>query len=141
MTGSTEVVTSQANGSNWDITDNSTGLQVISVDGTLVDKMDTGANSAVFSPDGRQVLLTGWINNSTYGTTWTDIYDISSRSIVKHIENVNLIQTRRLDGKTILVSSSMVSDNVYYMASVDPDTWTIVSSWKGSDYTGWLSVP
>ncbi len=138
VSGNTEVVTQQANGSNWDITDTSIGLQVIAVeDGTLVDTIDTEANSARLSPDGRQVFLTGWKKDS-YGTPWTEVYDISSRSIVKHLDGVYLIPTRRMDGKMILASSRTAGNNVNDMAVIAPDSWSILSEWKEPDYVGWL---
>ncbi len=139
--GNTEVVTQQANG-NWDITDTSMGLQVIAVeDGTLVDKIETEASPTWPSSDGKQIFLSGWKRNTSYGTPWTDVYDISSRGIVKHLDGVYLIPTRRMDGKAILASSSTISSNVSYMALVDPDTWAIVSEWKGTVNVGWLLDP
>ncbi len=61
VVGSTEIVTQQPSGNNWDITDTSWGLEVIAAgDGALVDKIDTEANSATLSPDGRQLFLSGW---------------------------------------------------------------------------------
>lgn len=139
--GNTQVVTQQANGNNWDITNTSLGLQVIAVeDGTLVEKIETEANSAAISGDGKYIFLSGW-KNDAYGTPWTDVLDTSLNSIVKHLDGVYLIPTHRMDGKTILVSSGMISDNVYSMASVEPDTWAIASEWKGPDYVGWLIDP
>ncbi len=140
--GNTEVVTQQANG-NWDITDTPIGLQVIAVeDGTLVDKIDTEASPAWLSPDGRQVFLTGWkINNNYGGTPWTDVYDLSIRSIVKHLDGVYLIPARRMDGKVILASSGTFSNSVNQMAVIDPDSWTITSEWKGTADVGWLINP
>ncbi len=113
MSGSTEAVTQQGNSSNWDITDTPIGLQVIATDdGTLVDQITSEANSLTRSPDGRQVFLSGWKQNNSYGMPWTDVYDISSRSVIKHLDGVYLIPTRRMDGKPILASSIMLSDNL-----------------------------
>ena len=131
------------NNSDLSITDTPTGMEVIATqDGALVDKIDTKAISAALSPDGRQVLLTGWNNNTSYATPWTDVYDIASGSIVKHLDDMGLTPTRRMDG--IRPSSSppaAISDTVYYLASVEPDTWAIVSEWKGPDYIDWLMEP
>lgn len=139
--GTTEVVTQQANG-NWDVTDTAIGLQVIAVkDGTLVDQIDTEASPAWLSHDGKQVFLTGWKINNSYGTPWTDVYDISSRSIVKHLDSVFLIPTRRIDGKAILASSNTISSNVSYMTLVDPDTWATVNEWNDKVDVGWLLDP
>src|SRR6266498_1164615 len=111
--GNTEVVTPQANG-NWDITDTAMGLQMIAVeDGTLIDKIETEANPAWVSPNARQLFLTGWKMNNNYGgTPWTDVYDISSRSVIKHLDGVFLIPTRRIDGKAILASRNAISSNL-----------------------------
>ena len=140
--GNTEVVTQQANG-NWDITDTPIGPQVIATeDGTLVDKIDTEASPAWLSPDGSQVFLTGWkINNNYGGTSWTDVYDISTRNIVKHLDGVYLIPARRMDGKVILASNGTFSNSVNQMAVIDPDSWTITSEWKGPVDVGWLIGP
>jgi hypothetical protein len=135
--GNTEVVTQQANGKNWDITDTALGLQVIAVkDGTLVDKMDTEASPLRLSPGGKQVFLIGWKD----GRPWTDVYDISSKSIIKHLDGIYLIPTRRLDGKPILVST-YTSSNVSYTTLIDPNTWGTVREWKGTDNIGWLIDP
>ncbi len=140
VVGSTETVTQQANSSNWDVTDSPIGLQVIAPeDGTLVDKISTDASSVRLSPDGRQVFLTGWKN----GISWTEIYDISSNSIIKHLDNVYLMPTRRIDGKPILVADEYIGnngDNVCSMASVDLFTWAITNTWKGY-CVGWLLDP
>ena len=138
VAGNTEVVTPQANGNNWDITDTSIGLQVIAPEaGTILDKIDTDASSVRLSPDGKQVFLMGWNN----GTPWTDVYDISSRSLIKHLEGIYLIPTRRLDGKAILVSSNIVNGDVSYITLLDPDTWATASEWKGTGDLGWLIDP
>ena len=103
VVGSTEAVTKLAKGTNWDFTFTPLGLQVIATaDGTLVDKIDTEANSVSLSPDGTHVLLSGWKDSGSYGTPWTDVYDTSSGSIVKHLDGLNLIPTRRIDGQAIL---------------------------------------
>ncbi len=138
VAGNTEVVTQQVNGNDWDITDTSIGLQVIaSENSTLVDKISTDASAVRLSPDSRQLFLTGWNN----GIPWTDIYDISSKSIIKHLDGIYLIPSRRLDGKAILVSINTISSNVSYTTLIDPDTWTIVSDWKGVVDVGWLIDP
>jgi hypothetical protein len=141
VVGSTETVSQQPNGNNWDITDTSLGLEVIAAgDGALVDKVDTEANSATLSPDGRQLFLSGWRQRGSYGysTPWTDVYDISSRKLVKHLDGVDLMPTHRLDGKVMLASSNMISAITCDMASVDPATWAIVSGWNATICTGWL---
>ena len=140
--GNTEVVTQQANG-NWDITDTPLGLQVIAVDdGTLVNKIETEASPTWLSPDGRQIFLSGWKRNNNYGgMPWTDVYDISSKSIIKRLDGIYLIPSRRLDGKAILVSSNTISSNVSYTTLIDPDTWATVSEWKGTVDVGWLIGP
>ena len=142
VSGNTEVVTQQADGNDWDITDTSIGLQVIAVeDGTLVDTIDTGETSLQLSSDGRQIFLTGWKRLISYETPWTDIYDMSSNKLIKHIDKVSLTPTRLLNGKTIWVSNYAVSDNLCYMASVDSTTWTTVNEWRGKYCFGWLIDP
>lgn len=137
VAGNTEVVTQQANGDNWDITDTSIGLQVIDPgDGTLVNKISTDVSSVRLSSDSRQLFLTGW----NKGIPWTDIYDISSKSIIRHLDGI-LIPSRRLDGKAILVSINIISSNVKHTTFIDPDTWATVSEWKGTDNVDWLIDP
>ena len=140
--GNTEVVTQQANGNNWDITDTSIGLQVIAVeDGTLVDKIETEASPTWLSSDGKQIFLSGWKKDTSYGTPWTDVYDISSGGITRHLDGVYLIPTRRMDGEAILASSSTISNNVNYMVVIDPDSWALTSEWKSKVNVGWLLNP
>jgi len=135
VAGFTEAVTEQA------ITDTSLGLQVIAVeDGTLVNKIETEASLTRLSPNGRQIFLSGWKRDNN-GTPWTDVYDISSRSIVKHFDGLYLFSTRRLDGKAILVSSNQINEHVSYMASVEPATWAITSEWKEPAIVSWLIDP
>jgi hypothetical protein len=141
VVGSTEVVTMPTKGTSLDVTDTPIGLAVIATDdGTLVDKMDTEAISVSLSPDGMHVLLSGWSNTGTYGTSWTDVYDTASRSIVKHLDRLSLVPTRLMDGQAILGSSSNFSDSMCYEASVNPDTWAIAGNWKGA-CLGWLPNP
>ena len=138
VAGNTETVTPKANGSDWDVTDASIGMQVIAPqDGTLLDKIDTDASLVRLSPDGSQVFLIGWKN----GTPWTEVYDISSRNIIRHLDGIYLIPTRRLDGKEILVSSRTTNGDVSYITLLDPDTWATVSEWKGTGDVGWLIDP
>lgn len=93
VVGSTEAVSKQANGTDWDVTDTYIGLQVIAVQGaTLVDQKDTKASSLVLSPDGKYVLLNGWKSGTPAG--WTEVYDMASQSIIKHLDDTNLIPTR-----------------------------------------------
>jgi len=142
VSGNTEIVTQQANSNNWDVTDTSIGLQMIAVDdGTLVEKIETEASPAWLSSDGKQIFLSGWKRNTSYGTPWTDVYDISSRSIVKHFDGLYLFPTRRIDGKVILVSSNAIDENLSYMASVEPDTWAIMGEWKEPANVSWLIGP
>jgi hypothetical protein len=138
VAGNTETVTPKANGTDWDVTDTSIGLQVIAPqDGTLLDKIDTDASLVRLSPQGRQVFLMGWKN----GTPWTEIYDISSKSIIRHLDGIYLIPTRRLDGKEILVSSRTTNGAVSYITLLDPDTLAATSEWKGTGDVGWLIDP
>ena len=138
VAGNTETVTQQANGNNWDIKDTPTGLQVISTeDGTLIDQTNTEASSVRLSFENTQLFLDGWKN----GTSWTDVYDISSKSVVKHFEDVYLVSTRRLDGKPILASNHSVGPYESYITLIDPNTWATISEWKSEGDLGWLSVP
>jgi hypothetical protein len=140
VVGTTEVVTLQAKGSNWDFKMTPLGLQVIEADdGMLVDKMDTQASLARMSPDGTHILLSGW-KNDNYSTPWTDVYDASSGSIVKHLDSVSLLPTRRIDKTAILASNSYISENICYSASVDPGTWALASHWEGP-CVEWLLNP
>jgi WD40 repeat protein len=139
VVGNTSVV-SQANG-NWDIANTPIGLQVIATeDGALVGNYDTDAMSAYLSVDGRYVFLSGW-KDDTYGTPWTEVYDISSDRFVERLDGLNLTPTRRMDGKAILASGRIIGENLYSMALVDPETWMIASEWTGSDYVSWLIDP
>jgi hypothetical protein len=138
VAGNTETITQQANGSNWDIKDTPTGLQMIATeDGTLIEKISIEASSVRLSPDSKQLFLANWSN----GRTGTDVYDIASKSIIKHFENVYLVSTLRLDGKPILVSNRSVSPYENYITLIDPDTWGTISEWKSEGDVGWLSVP
>lgn len=140
VVGSSDTFTQQQNG-DLKQTITPLGLQIINTeDGALLEKYDTEATSAYASGDGRYVLLSGW-KDDAYGTPWTEVYDMSSNSFVKRIDNVSLMPTYRMDGKIILVSSDTISNNVYYMAFIEPDTWTIARDWKGPDYVNWLIAP
>ncbi len=137
VSGNTEAVSQKSNG-NWDMTDTSIGLQVISTqDGSVVRNMDTEASSATLSPGGQQLLLTGWKEDRP----WTDVYDISSMRIIQHLDDTRLIPTRRMDGKAMLASSDEISDAKSEMALVAPDTWIVMSRWTGPDPIGWLIDP
>jgi hypothetical protein len=138
--GNTEVVTQQANSTSWDITDTSIGLQVIAAEhGTLIDKISTEASSVRPSPDGKQIFLTGRRN----GITWTEVYDISSHNVIKHLDNMYLMPTRRWDGEVTLVADQYYGNNgdkVCYTALIDPAAWTITNRWKGY-CIAWLISP
>jgi hypothetical protein len=140
VVGSTETVTKQARGSNFDITVAPIGLEVVAVsDGTLQQKITSEAYNAQFSPNGRHLFLTGWNENSN--EPWTDIYDMPSASITKHLVGVPLIPVRHLDGTPTVQSAVMISDNLCDMASVNPDTWALVSSWRAPVCNEWLAAP
>jgi len=138
VVGTTEAYSKNSSG-NWDVTQTFVGLQVIATeDGSLVDQKDTEASSVALSSDGKYLFLTGWDNDNT-GTSWTEVYDIASNKIVKHIDSVYLTPTRRVDGTPILVSNEYIG-NVCDMVSVDPTTWAVASDWKGY-CVGWLIDP
>ena len=140
VVGVQNAVTQNQNG-NWDFTQTPLGLQVIAVeDGNLIDQFETDATSIDMSPDGQYLFLRGWKNDSD-GTAWTEIFDTSSNSIVKHVDGVSLIQTHRIDGQAILMSSRPIGENAFIMAVIEPDIWAIVTEWKGPDYIGWLIDP
>lgn len=139
VAGTTEAYSKHSNG-NWDVTRGFVGLQVIATeDGALVDQKDAEAYSVALSSDGRHLFLRGWKNDNS-GTAWTEVYDIASNKIVKHIDSVYLMSTRRVDGTPILVSNEYFGNNMCYLASVDPTTWAIASDWKGY-CVGWLMDP
>src|SRR4030095_13113557 len=101
--GNTEAVTQQADGSDMEITDTPLGLQVITAeDGTLVTNLDIEGTPTGLSSDGRYIFLTGWKNNDRGGMATTDVYDTASMSLIKHIDHVQLMPTRRIDGIPIL---------------------------------------
>jgi hypothetical protein len=142
VVGSTEAVTQQPNGRNWDITDTPIGLQVIATaDGTLIDKIETDANLAALSPDGQDLMLIGWKMNSNSSTPWTDVYELSANRLVKHLANTYLFSTRRLDGKAILASSNQISPNRCDMVVMDPGSWSPTASWSTAACAGWLIDP
>ncbi len=138
VVGNTETVTPKANGTDWDITDTAIGLQIIDPqDGTLVDKIDTPASLVRLSPVDGQLLLIGW----DQGRPFTDVYDISSRSVIRHLDGMYLIPTRRLDGKAILASSDFLNGYETYVTVLDPLTWATTSQWTGKGDVGWLMDP
>ena len=142
--GNVEAVTQQTDGINWDVTDTPLPLQVIfTEDGTLLAEIDAQATPTGLSPDGRQFFLSGWKRDNNSATQWTDVYDISSKSLVKHLDNVDLVPTRRIDGKSMLVSTEYIGsngDDLCNISFLDPVTLTIVNTWTGSCF-GWLSTP
>src|SRR5262249_705185 len=138
VVGNTEAFTKTANG-NVDFTQAFLGMQIIATDdGALINKNNLEANAVQLSPDGRQIFLSGWKNNTSYQLPWTDVYDIASNSLIKHLDHMYLMSTRRMDGQTILISSYGVSDNLCYVASLDASD-TILNEWKGPYCFGWLT--
>jgi hypothetical protein len=72
-----------------------------------------------------------------------DVYDIASKRLVKHMDNVDLVPTRRIDGKPMLVSTEYIGsngDDLCNISFLDSATLTIVSTWRGSCF-GWLIAP
>jgi len=139
VVGNTETVTPQADGTDWDVTDTSIGLQIINPqDGTLLDKIDTAASLVRLSPADGQLLLIGWHHQ---GGPFTDVYNISSRSVIKHLDGMYLIPTRRLDGKAILASSDFLNGYETHVTLLDPQTWATTSQWTSKGDVGWLIDP
>ena len=139
VVGTTESYSKNSNG-NWDVAQTFVGLQVIATgDGSIVDQKESEANSVTQSSDRKYLLLTGWDNENT-GTSWTEVYDMASNKIVKHIDSLYLTPTRRVDGTPILVSNEYIGNDMCDMVSVDPTTWAIASDWKGY-CVGWLIDP
>jgi WD40 repeat protein len=136
--GNTEAVTMQAD------TDTPLPLQVIDTgDGTLLAEIDAQATPTRLSRDGKQIFLSGWKRDNNSATQWTDVYDMSSKMLVKRIDNVDLVLTRRIDGKPMLVGNEYIGSNgedVCKISSLDLLTLTILNTWKGS-CVGWLSTP
>ncbi|MGZ6317373.1 MAG: hypothetical protein ACXWNQ_08945, partial [Anaerolineales bacterium] len=108
-------------------------------DGTLMDQKGSEAYSLALSPDGRQVLLSGWGSNAP--AAWTEVYDLASKSIIKHMNSADLVPTRRLDGKALAASSSFISDNLCEISTVDLHTWATVGKWKQATCIDWLVDP
>jgi WD40 repeat protein len=141
--GTTEKVNMPTDTTDLEITDTPIGLQVIAVkDGTLVDTIDDETTPTGLSSDGRYLFLTNWNNHDENTGPRTDIYDITSMSIFKQLDNVSLTPTRRIDGKPILVStefSGTNGENVCNLATVDTATLSIISRWK-RDCVIWLNL-
>lgn len=138
VVGNTETVTPKANGTDWDITDTPIGLEIINPqNGLLLDKIDTLASFVRLSPDGAQLYLIGWKE----GIPFTDVYDLSSKSIIKHLDHMYLIPTRLLDGKAILASSDFLNGSETYVTLLDPATWATGGQWTGKGDVGWLIDP
>jgi hypothetical protein len=139
VVGNTETVTPPANGIDWNVTDTPIGLQIISPqDGTLLEELDTAASLVRFTADGKQLLLIGW---GDHGRPFTDVYDLSSRSITKHLDGMYLVPTRRLDGTALLASSGFLDGYVTNVTLLDPLTWATTGKWQGPGDVGWLMVP
>jgi WD40 repeat protein len=141
--GTTEKVNMPTDTTGLEITDTPIGLQVIAVkDGTLVDTIDNETTPTGLSLDGRYLFLTNWNNQDDNTGPRTDIYEITSMSIFKQLDNVSLTLTRRIDGMPILVSteySGTNGENVCNLATVDPTTWSINNRWK-RDCVIWLNI-
>ena len=54
---------------------------------------------------------------------------------------MDLIPTRRLDGKEVRVSSDFLDGNVTYVTLLDPLTWATIGKWQARGDIGWLMVP
>lgn len=87
------------------------------------------------------MLLRGWNTNSSSATPWTDVYELSSKQLIKHLDGMYVIPTHRLDGETMLGSSNQISDGLCDIASVDPAAWSVTSYWQGTVCAGWLMEP
>ena len=142
--GNIEKVTMPTKTSSLEITDSPIGLQVISLeDGALVKKIDDAAVPTGLSSDGQYLFLTNW---DTYdGSTGpkTNIFDTTSMSIVKQLNDVSVTPTRRLDGTPILVSTEFIGtngDNTCNLATVDPVAWNMTNRWQ-RDCVIWLTTP
>lgn len=130
----------KSTGGNWDTITTHNGLQVIAVaDGSILRQQKTEAESVALSPDGRYLFLSGW-KNANYEAPWSEVYDLASNARLTHMDSIQLMPTRHLDGSPVLVSTNYFSDSLCQLASVDPNTWKVTSDWKGTCIS-WLLDP
>ena len=124
----------------WDMKVSHGGLQVIDVaDGSIVQQTDVDATAISLSPNGGQLYLTGW-NMDASGGAWSEVYDLGFHKVLIHLDGIQLMPTRRLDGSRALVSIDYYNERLCRLASVDPAAWRIQSEWKGS-CINWLIDP
>lgn len=122
---------------HWQVTENDLGLQVIEVEsGHKIASHDSEALEIKLSPDGAFLILAGWHEE----TRWTEVLNAGSLQTIKRLEKWELIFTRRLDGRPIILASQP-SQHETQLAMLDPQSFDIAHSWSVPAYASWLMNP
>lgn len=112
------------------------GLEVIETsDGSRVEHIETEANDLSLSTDGRFLYLRNWMGNAP----WSEIFDISTKQVITHIEWIYATPALRMNGEPLLVSTYSTSEFSHHMSILQPDGSELLSEWSGSNYVAWLT--
>lgn len=121
---------------NWQMNQTPLGLEVIETsDGSRVEHIETEANDLSLSTDGRFLYLRNWMGNAP----WSEIFDISTKQVITHIEWIYATPALRMNGEPLLVSTYSTSEFSHHMSILQPDGSELLSEWSGPNYFAWLT--
>jgi hypothetical protein len=117
--------------------DISLGLQVVDMaSGRIVASYPTEARWIAMAPEGAGVFLT-----DSDGQSWlTEVLDPMSARRVARLEKWEIVATRRIDGRPILVASQL-SQQPARLAVLDPHSFEVVHSWSLPVEAWWVRNP
>jgi hypothetical protein len=128
----------QAENREWQSVPTMLGLQIIrTADGGRLASVDTEATQLSVSPGGDQVYLSGWRADRA----WTEVYGLATGEFVAHLDGLQLIPARRLDGSPVLISNVSTQDTLSQVTALDPKTLAVLAEWSLPHYLTWVSPP
>jgi hypothetical protein len=118
------------------------GLQVIDLaTGEITAHIDSEAQSLTLDMVNGRLYLHGWAANQTitFTSEWTDVLDAATLEQVTRIDKAVAV-ARRLDGTSILLSTTALGNGQTELAALDPQTFEVISASAdvNRDYTGWV---
>jgi hypothetical protein len=118
------------------------GLEIIQTsDGRRVSRFESDATELSLSPDGRLLYLRTW--GEGLNTSWTEIYDTSTRQLVTRKDELYATPALLMNGQYLLVSTYISPEEryekKYHMSVLQPTDLSVVAEWIGSEFVYWLT--
>ena len=126
---------------NWQMEQTPLGLEILQTrDGSRAARLDTDSTELSISPDGRLLYLRNWGSNRD-NIPWTEIFDLSSRQLVREQTGISGMPALLMNGEALLVSTYSTGEFTHHMSILKPDASQVLAEWTAPQSIWWMITP